>query len=84
MVIWDSLAPGGNPDDILRKAGQGHNREAILIVGHEPVLSIIISRTIAGAENASIALAKGGLAKIRNFSFIRGPPGNCNGLLTRN
>ena len=54
----------------------------ILLVGHEPLLSSLISRIIAGDENAGIAMTKGGLAKIRDVSFAERPSGELHWLLT--
>ena len=82
VVIWESLAPGESPDNELKNVVKERNDSAILIVGHEPMLSMFISRTIAGTDIASIVLAKGGLAKIRNFSFTQSLSGELQWLLT--
>ncbi len=79
---WKTLAPGGNPDDICREVDRHADAEAILLVGHEPQLSSLIGRIIAGDEGAGIVMTKGGLAKIRNFSFSTRPSGELHWLIT--
>lgn len=37
---------------------------SVLVVGHEPILSELISLLLAGASNLSIAMKKGGLCKL--------------------
>ena len=47
LVTWKSLVPGGNPDTVCREISK-HPEEALLLVGHEPLLSSLIGRIIAG------------------------------------
>ena len=82
LVIWDDLAPGGDPDSICYHAAQVGDDAQVLIVGHEPDLSSLIGRIISGGGTSSIVLAKGGLAKIKDFSFDRQPSGDLQWLLT--
>jgi phosphohistidine phosphatase len=82
IVTWKVLAPGGNPDTVCRLIGKHPDVPVILLVGHEPLLSALISRIIAGNENAAIAMSKGGLAKIREFSPTLGPSGELHWLVT--
>jgi phosphohistidine phosphatase len=67
--VWKSLSTGGDPDLILNDIARQEENATILLVGHEPALSLLISRIIAGNENVPISLAKGGLAKIRNITI---------------
>jgi phosphohistidine phosphatase len=82
LEVWDELAPGGDPDALCYHASQYSRDTAVLIVGHEPSLSFLIGRIITGRGTASLVLAKGGLAKIRNFSFDNRPSGDLQWLLT--
>ena len=82
LEIWEELAPDGDPDTLCYHATQFGEHAAILIIGHEPSLSMLISRVISGSDTASISLAKGGLAKIRNFSFDKRPSGALQWLLS--
>ena len=43
---------------------------------------MLIGRIISGGDSASLVLAKGGLAKIRNYSFNKRPSGDLQWLLT--
>jgi phosphohistidine phosphatase len=82
VVIWDDLAPGGDLDSICYNAAQSGSDATILIVGHEPGLSNLIGKIISKDGTASTILAKGGLAKIRNFAFENQPSGDLQWLLT--
>lgn len=82
IVTWKVLAPGGNPDTVCRMIGKHPDSGAILLVAHEPLLSSLISRIIAGNENAAIAMPKGALAKIREFSHTLSPSGELHWLVT--
>ena len=82
LVTWDVLAPGGNPDTVCHLIGQYEDARSILLVGHEPLLSALISRIITGNDNAAIAMTKGALAKIRDFSPTRSPSGELHWLVT--
>jgi phosphohistidine phosphatase len=82
LTVWEELAPDGDPDTICYHAAQFGARATILIIGHEPSLSTLISRIISGDDTVSLVLAKGGLAKIRNFSFDTRPSGDLQWLLT--
>jgi phosphohistidine phosphatase len=82
LVTWKALAPGGNPGSVCHLIGKPADLRAILLVGHEPLLSALISRIITGNENAAIAMSKGALAKIREFSPARSPSGELHWLVT--
>ena len=82
IAVWDELTPGGDPDTVCYNASQQGNDAAVLIVGHEPALSGLISTIISGEEDCSIVLAKGGLAKIGNYSFKTRPSGSLQWLVT--
>jgi len=82
IVTWNVLAPGGNAGEICHVISQHKDARAILLVGHEPQLSTLVSRIICGEENAAIALSKGSLAKIREFTNSTQPSGELHWLLT--
>jgi phosphohistidine phosphatase len=82
VVSWDDLAPGGDPDSVCYAASQSE-KSTILIIGHEPDLSLLIGKIISQGETASVTVTKGGLAKIRYFAFDdRHPSGVLQWLLT--
>ena len=79
---WKMLIPGGNPDMVCRKISRHQDHAAILLVGHEPLLSSLISHIIAGDDHAAIIMTKGALAKIQDFSYAGRPSGSLHWLLT--
>jgi len=82
LVVWDELAPGGDPDTVCYHAS-GHGEHAsVLIVGHEPGLSMLISTITGDTSDGSLGFAKAGLAKIRNFAYTKRPSGDLQWLLT--
>jgi phosphohistidine phosphatase len=82
VVTWKVLVPGGNTDTVCRLIGKHKDVQAILLVSHEPLLSALISRIITGEDSAAIAMTKGALAKIRNFSARLSPTGELHWLMT--
>jgi len=82
LIVWEELGPGGDLDAISYRASLYGEDAAIILIGHEPMLSMLISRIISGYDTGSLILAKGGLAKIRNFSFDKRPSGELQWLLT--
>ena len=71
MEKWDELKPEGDRIDLYRKLSEKFKQDSsILIVGHEPYLSSLISEIISegnrvGTAGGRIALKKAGLAKVR-------------------
>jgi phosphohistidine phosphatase len=65
--IWKSLEPGGDPDRLKQDIFASGSDGSVLIVGHEPMLSTLISEIIAGPGNSRVLLRKGGLAVIREI-----------------
>ena len=60
------LEPGGDPGRLIDLIGERHGPDSsILLVGHEPYLSGLISILVAGVQNPSITMKKGGLCKLR-------------------
>jgi phosphohistidine phosphatase len=82
MATWQVLVPGGSPDEVCRETGKFPEDATVLLVGHEPLLSTLVGRIIAGNDDAGIVMTKGGLAKIRNYSFHQRPEGELHWLLT--
>ena len=82
FVTWNILAPGGDTDTVCHEIGKHKDMRSLLLVGHEPLLSMLISRMIAGDENAAIAMTKGALAKIRDYTPGENPSGELHWLVT--
>ena len=69
-----SLAPDGNPQQLITSLEKrGRKASHILLVGHEPYLSRLISLLVSGDTSLQIELKKGGLAflEIRNLHYGR-------------
>lgn len=59
------LAPDGNPRTLIDLiASRGRERSSILVVGHEPYLSQLISVLLAGDARIAITMKKAGLCKL--------------------
>ena len=65
LAFADELKPGTDAKRLVPKiVRQKPARENVLLVGHEPDLSELISLLVAGHAGAGFALKKGGLAKL--------------------
>lgn len=65
VVLTEHLTPGGNPKALIAwlndlKPAPGN----VLLVGHEPYLSELISLLVSGGADCGIELKKGGLCKL--------------------
>jgi len=85
---WDELKPEGNRTNLYRKLSEKFKQDSsILIVGHEPYLSSLISeiiskRDLVDASGDHIVLRKAGLAKVRITSSHQKIQGELKWLLT--
>ena len=65
LVFADELKPGGSAKKLVQTiGGLKPLPENILLVGHEPDFSELISLLVTGNTGAGFALKKGGLAKL--------------------
>jgi phosphohistidine phosphatase len=65
LQFRDELAPTGDPKALVRFISRMQPApENLLLVGHEPYLSELLSMLISGHPDAAIDLKKNGLAKI--------------------
>jgi phosphohistidine phosphatase len=75
MEKWDELKPEGKKLEMYHKLSNSNQESSIMVVGHEPYLSTMISEIVFGDNdmnnnnNNSIILKKAGLAKIDLKSF---------------
>lgn len=66
LVRSDALAPGGSPSDLMGELSSGYPRDgSVMVVGHEPYLSSLVSVLVAEGPGSLIRLRKGGLCKLR-------------------
>ena len=65
LLLSDHLAPDGEPEQLVRTVAEDHaSARSILLVGHEPWLSMFMSGLLSGGTDVAILLKKGGLAKL--------------------
>jgi phosphohistidine phosphatase len=65
LEMSDDLTPSGNPRTVIDALNESHSdRESVVLVGHEPYLSSLISLLISGGTGLAITLKKGGLCKL--------------------
>ena len=65
LAYSPTLAADGNPKDLIEELKRKYGkRKNILLVGHEPYLSRLISLLISGSTSLPITLRKGGLCQL--------------------
>ena len=81
VTFTEFLLPDGNPLELIREIN-GNKPPRVLLVGHEPDLSRLISHLISGDSDVSIELKKGGLCKLTAGNLTFGQCATLNWLLT--
>jgi len=81
IETWDELKPERDPKDLYRRLSKMKRDSSILLVGHEPYLSSMISELIGAKRGSRISLKKAGVAKVEIESLIP-PSGELRWLLT--
>src|SRR5262249_17234199 len=65
LEFTDALTPGGTPRDVVEFLDRlKPSPDRVLLVGHEPNLSELISLLIAGDSSLRVNMKKGGLCKL--------------------
>jgi len=82
MEEWNELKPEGRRPDLYRKLSQFKPESSVLVVGHEPYLSTMVSEIAFGSGAGGIVLKKAGLAKLTVTSFQPKIKGELRWLLT--
>jgi len=66
LKFSDELKPDGGVKNLFRQLNELKPApENVLLVGHEPYLSRLISLLVSGGENVAIDFKKGGLCKLK-------------------
>jgi phosphohistidine phosphatase len=60
----ESLRPGGSAEELISHLAAQPNRRRVLVVGHEPDLSLLARRLIAASPQANMTLKRGGCCLI--------------------
>lgn len=79
---WDELKPEVAKSEIYKRLSRLKQDTTILLVGHEPYLSGLISELISGDSRCRISLKKAGMAKVDVTSFSPTAQGELRWLLT--
>ena len=81
VTFTDLLVPDGNALDLIAEIND-EKPQRVLLVGHEPDLSRLISVLVTGGSDAAIELKKGGLCKLTSEKLSFGQCATLNWLLT--
>jgi phosphohistidine phosphatase len=81
LTLTDYLVPDGNPLELIRELND-EKPQSVLLVGHEPYLTGLISVLVTGESDAAIELKKGGLCKLSTDRLAFGQCATLNWLLT--
>ena len=81
VTFTEFLEPDANPLGLISQIND-EKPQRVLLVGHEPDLSGLISLLMTGATAAAIELKKGGLCKMSTDKLIFGQCATLNWLLT--
>jgi phosphohistidine phosphatase len=82
IAVWDELAPGGDIPAVCGRLRECIPFRRIIIVGHEPLMSALVSHIISGSDASRIAMVKGGCAKVRNITAVLAVTGELHWLVT--
>ena len=75
MDFSDELRPGEPADKLLSFLAKQPERKRVLLVGHEPDLSMLAARLMGAGRDANLALKKGGCCLITSEEFPLKSPG---------
>jgi phosphohistidine phosphatase len=83
LLLEPGLIPGGNPRQIIDRVNARKPRpENVLLVGHEPDLSGLISLLAAGSSGIQVTMKKAGLCKLSLETLKHGRCARLEWLLT--
>jgi phosphohistidine phosphatase len=72
LVLLEALAPVGNPGDLIAEIQTKYLLDSLLLVGHEPDLSGLISLLLAGDTSLSIMMKKGAICCLSVNELVAG------------
>ena len=83
LELTDSLTPGGSTKKLVELLNRLEpSPQSVLLVGHEPYLSGLISLLVSGTESFTVTMKKGGLCKLSTESLLHGRCAALKWLLT--
>jgi phosphohistidine phosphatase len=83
LEFFDSLAPGGSTKKLVELLNcLAPPPQNVLLVGHEPYLSGLVSLLASGGATLTVVMKKGGLCKLTTGSLTHGRCATLEWLLT--
>lgn len=82
LELTDALAPQESAKPLIEFLQDQRSVDDVLLVGHEPFLSRLISLLISGDSEASVLLKKGGFCKLSTEELTHGQCATLEWLLT--
>jgi phosphohistidine phosphatase len=83
LATSPALAPAGNPMALVEELSRDYSSaDNVMLVGHEPYLSALISLFVTGDPEPAVRLKKGALCKLRVATPSYGRSGWIEWLLT--
>lgn len=71
VMVAETLTPEGNPRQLIAMLLTDHReRQDVLLVGHEPYLSRLLSTLLTGGPNLAVEMKRGGLCSL-NIETLR-------------
>ena len=84
LVQLDCLLPGASNAELIAEIKEKYTVDSLLVVGHDPNLSLLISQLVTGTPDLPIDLKKGGLCKLAVDELVDGKCATLELLLTPN
>ncbi len=81
LQVWEELMPEGEKDAMLAKLAKIGHGSSVLVVGHEPYLTALVSELI-GCTPGTLVLKKGGLIRLQITTFSPAAKGELRWLLS--
>lgn len=82
IALSDNLIPPGNFESLINEIREKYDVDNLALVGHEPMLSSLISWLATGNTDMKVALKKGGFAYLATDNLYQDGRATLNWLLT--
>jgi phosphohistidine phosphatase len=82
LVLNDQLAPLGEPSQLITDIQTKYMLNCLLLVGHEPDMSNLISLLLSGDRSLSITMKKGGICCLSVDELVAGKCATLEWLMT--
>jgi phosphohistidine phosphatase len=82
VALSDNLIPPGNFESLVNEIREKYDVDNLALVGHEPMLSSLISWLATGNTDMKVVLKKGGVAYLSADNLYQDGRATLNWLLT--